>query len=65
MPLVLTEEQRHLVRKPLGTRTDRGDRSRFDARYVLIRTDALRLAAQAEPYPRARRQATRYLAETS
>jgi hypothetical protein len=52
MPLILTEEQRHLVRGAAGAGPIEVIDPGSDASYVLMRTDAFaRMAAQVEPQP--------------
>jgi hypothetical protein len=52
MHLILTEEQRHLVRGAAGAGPIEVIDPCSGASYVLLRTDAFaRLAAQADPHP--------------
>jgi hypothetical protein len=64
MSLILTEEQRHLVRRAAGGPIEVIDPG-SGASYVLLRTDAFaRLAAQADPHPTRDGTDELYLLET-
>jgi hypothetical protein len=65
MPLILTEEQRHVVRVSASLGPIEVIDPGSGASYVLLRTDAFaRLAAQAEPYPARDGMDEPYLAQT-
>jgi hypothetical protein len=65
MPLILTEEQRRLVRGAAGAGPIEVIDPGSDASYVLLRTDAFaRLAAQADPHPTRDGTDELYLLET-
>ncbi len=65
MPLILTEEQRRIVRVSAGSGPIEVIDPGSNASYVLLRTDAFaRLAAQAEPYPARDGMDEVYLAES-